>query len=48
MKNQIISVQLPQTLVETLKKNAECEYITLSAYIRKVLMKSVENKDVHI
>ena len=48
MKNQIISVQLPQTLVETLKKNADSEYMTLSAYIRKILMVSVENKDVHI
>lgn len=48
MKNQIISVQLPQNLVETLRKNANNEYISLSAYIRKLLMKSVENKDVHI
>lgn len=44
--SQIISLQLPKELVEKLKADAEKNFMSLSAYIRKMLTMHME-KNTH-
>jgi len=45
MNKQIISLQLPEDVCRRIKSDAEKEFISTSAFIRKILMQYYKEKD---
>ena len=46
MNKQIISLQIPSELYEKIKNDADNEFISMSAFIRKLLMQYYKEKDI--
>lgn len=45
MDKQIISLQIPSELYTKIKADADAEFITVSAFVRKLLMQYYKEKD---